>query len=1111
VTGGILVSTGMDQVDTTAQDTPAPRRTHYAWVALRSVLMTLLMLVLIVGGSIWGVLALTGRNIHLPDGVVARIETRINATLPGLTVDLGGVDVLVDDGWVPRLALQNMVLQQDGRTLIALPDTRVDFDGASFAKGALRPASLRISGAQVALTRDAEGRFDLSLGQGGTAQMQSFAQVLDAVEAAFAAPALQALTTIEVDALSLTLTDVRTDHVWQVGDGRLVVDNRAGELAAELRLSLLEGATPAQAVLTFVTDKTSPAARITATVENIAASDLAAQAGPLAFLAVLDAPISGQITAALGADGGVATLQGTLDVAAGAITPNANTAPIAFESATIGLSYDPTIGRITLGDLSVDSRTLRLKAVGHADMIGADGKVLTGALNGRLPAAFVTQMQISDLSVDPEGQFAAPVSFTQGALDLRLTLDPFRVEVGQLSLVADDQHLLATGEATAGDAGWTLALDVGLDTIAADRLVALWPLRMVPKTRAWLADNVQQGTLFNVNGAVRLVPGTEPRLSLGYEFTGTQVRFLRSLPPIDAGAGYATLEGRTYTIVLDQGTVTPPEGGAIDAAGSVFRIADITQRPNVAQIDLNTRSSLTATLSLLDQPPFRFMTKADRPVALGTGEARVQTRLTLPLGLKVQLKDVDYDVTGQITDVRSDVLVPGRVITADALTLKASPAGMTIAGPGRLGQVPFDVTYSQGFGPEAKGRAQIAGTVTLSDAAARDLGLGLPDGMVSGQGAAEVTIDLRNGEAARLTLVSSLRGVGLSLPDLGWSKARDAKGRLEVEATLGTPPAVSRIALDASGLRADGSISLRAGGGLDEARFDRVRLDDWLDAGVTLTGQGKGAASIAVTDGTIDLRAMPDRDGGGGGGGSPFTLRLDRLQVSDNIAFTDFRGEFSPRGGLNGSFTAGVNGVGTVAGTVVPAQAGSAVRIQSEDAGSVMAAAGIFASARGGSLDLQLTPRGGGSFDGRAVIERIRVRNASALTELLNAISVVGLLEQLNGQGIVFNNAEVDFILTPNAVQITKGSATGISLGVSMAGVYQTGNGQLDMQGVVSPIYLVNGVGAVLTRRGEGLFGFNYRLGGTADDPQVSVNPLSILTPGMFRDIFRRPPPVLGQ
>ena len=50
-------------------------------------------------------------------------------------------------------------------------------------------------------------------------------------------------------------------------------------------------------------------------------------------------------------------------------------------------------------------------------------------------------------------------------------------------------------------------------------------------------------------------------------------------------------------------------------------------------------------------------------------------------------------------------------------------------------------------------------------------------------------------------------------------------------------------------------------------------------------------------------------------------------------------------------------------------------------------------------------------------------------------------------------------------------------------------------------------LGSVVSRRGEGLFGFNYRMTGSSEDPKVSVNPLSILTPGIFRDIFRRSPP----
>ena len=108
-------------------------------------------------------------------------------------------------------------------------------------------------------------------------------------------------------------------------------------------------------------------------------------------------------------------------------------------------------------------------------------------------------------------------------------------------------------------------------------------------------------------------------------------------------------------------------------------------------------------------------------------------------------------------------------------------------------------------------------------------------------------------------------------------------------------------------------------------------------------------------------------------------------------------------------------------------------------------------------------------------------------------------------------SAQADFRLTPAAVEITRGSAIGASMGVSMAGVYDAVNGRLDMSGVLSPVYLLNGIGAVLTRQGEGLFGFSYRLRGTAEAPEVSVNPLSILTPGMFRDLFRAPPPKLKE
>ncbi|MFC6584409.1 AsmA-like C-terminal region-containing protein [Sulfitobacter aestuariivivens] len=137
----------------------------------------------------------------------------------------------------------------------------------------------------------------------------------------------------------------------------------------------------------------------------------------------------------------------------------------------------------------------------------------------------------------------------------------------------------------------------------------------------------------------------------------------------------------------------------------------------------------------------------------------------------------------------------------------------------------------------------------------------------------------------------------------------------------------------------------------------------------------------------------------------------------------------------------------------------------------------------------------------------VRIKDAPGIAALLNAISVIGLINELNGDGIYFEDVEGDFRLTSDRITLTKGSAVGASMGLSMDGVYGLQSGNMSMQGVISPVYLLNGIGAILTRPGEGLIGFNYSLTGPAKQPAVSVNPLSALTPGMFRDLFRAPPP----
>ncbi len=185
--------------------------------------------------------------------------------------------------------------------------------------------------------------------------------------------------------------------------------------------------------------------------------------------------------------------------------------------------------------------------------------------------------------------------------------------------------------------------------------------------------------------------------------------------------------------------------------------------------------------------------------------------------------------------------------------------------------------------------------------------------------------------------------------------------------------------------------------------------------------------------------------------------------------------------GANGRFSGKVNDGAAISGAVVPQGTRSAFRIQSDNAGGVLRSAGLLKNARNGDMDLTLRPATAkGSYNGKLTVRQLRLKDAPALAALLNALSVIGILEQLAGDGIHFSEVEANFHLSPKVVTLTQGTAVGASMGISMEGYYFMESGEMDMQGVFSPIYLVNSVGNLFTRKGEGLLGFNYRLNGPA-------------------------------
>lgn len=1068
-------------------------------------LWALLSLALLLAAAGAGLMVLTGQPLEAPGWLVHRIETRVNDKLDGAArVKLGGVELVVDADLVPRVTLSALRVYSPGGDEIAdLPEVRVALSLSALGQGRIAPSALTVSGANLALQRNANGTFNIGFGRDLGAAPEKITTIggaLAEIDRALQTPILAGLTRIQADALSLRLDDRRAGRVWQVGDGRLTLVQDANDVSIELGFGLAgPSGGVSHAVMTFVSRKSSPEARMSVRVDNVDGADIASEVPALAFLKVVTAPISGNFRAGVGGDGQISALEGTLAFGAGAVQPP-GTPPLRFDGGTLAFTYDPAAQKVTFTEASVQSPSLRVEATGQAylrDMASGLPKVLLG------------QVRLSKVRVDPQGLFEQPVRFSQGAIDLKLTLDPFDLQLGQMMLLEGPRRIETSGDFTATPKGWKVALDAKLNQISHSDLLALWPVFVVPQTREWLAENVQTGMLFNVRSALRLDPGTPAKFSLGYDFSNADVRFIKTLPPIQAGRGYAVMQDKTYTMVVDSGHLVAPVGGDVDVSGSVFEVPDVTVKPPPAVVKLKTHSTITAALSVLDQPPFQFMTKAGQPVDLAEGTADLNAEIDVPLADHIQLPDVRFKVSGTLSGVRSDKLIKNKVLTADSLSINVDNDRITIAGNGKMGVLPVDVSWSQGLGPGQGGSSQLSGTVELSQAFVDELHLGFPPGAVTGKGSATLSAELTKGGGS-FTLSSDLTGVGLSAPELGWSKPAAAKGDLEVAGRLGQPISIDKLTLAANGLQAQGKVVLNPNGTLNLVKLDHVKIGGWLDGPVDIAGRGAGGIAVSMRGGTIDLRKAAFRRGASRGVAVPINLSLDRLTVSQGIALTGFHGAFTTLGGFNGTFNAMVNGKAAVEGTVVPSKDGTAVRIRSDDAGGVIGAAGVFDRGRGGNLDLTLVPRPeAGQYDGHLAISGIRVVKAPALADLLEAISIVGLLEQLNGPGIGFSDVEADFLLTPDAIQITKGSAVGPSMGISAAGLFDLGSNVFDIQGVISPIYFLNGIGAILTRRGEGLFGFNYRLRGTSEAPRVSVNPLSILTPGMFRDLFRRPPPTL--
>ena len=157
---------------------------------------------------------------------------------------------------------------------------------------------------------------------------------------------------------------------------------------------------------------------------------------------------------------------------------------------------------------------------------------------------------------------------------------------------------------------------------------------------------------------------------------------------------------------------------------------------------------------------------------------------------------------------------------------------------------------------------------------------------------------------------------------------------------------------------------------------------------------------------------------------------------------------------------------------------------------------------KGGSLDFYSSKQNNESFS-KLKIYDFKLKELPALTKLLTLASLQGIADLVSGEGIGFEEFEMNFKNKGNLMTIKEIYAIGPAISILMDG-YVEQNKLISLRGTLVPATTINKaigsipvLGKILvgTKTGEGVFGVSFKIKGPPKKLETTVNPIKTLTP----------------
>lgn len=739
--------------------------------------------------------------------------------------------------------------------------------------------------------------------------------------------------------------------------------------------------------------------------------------------------------------------------------------------------------------------------------IGFDLKTAEGSLD--LPSLYKKPLPIETISV--QGHSAAPFE---------------ALNINNLFVHTRDYKINVSGSLLNSKEGFGLSIEGSLPGFKTDDLSLYWPYSAAVDGYNWVTTNIRDGVAKEATFRVNLPPGAlktgkvpEDAVEVKFSFEGLSTDYFAPLPKVTGISGKAILTEKQIHVFDMNGTLetmSVPQGDVL--------IYDFDKPRQHADITLKVTGDNQQIFEFLDKDPLGMVTPYGIVPSEMRGEGIVDAHFVFPLKDDLTFEQVQFETKGEFKNAVIPNFYEDLDLTEGSLTVTVVPEKLVVRGPVKINKIPTEISFFAWFKGKKAGIRRYEASTKLDDKDREVLGVGTD--FLKGPVSISIGFDEKKDGSSTGLITMNLLEAALDVPDfkiekpigvtglIGAQFTSNGKGLQEfknIRLSSDSIRGVGEMAFDDQGLRTLNASSIVYGENNLNLDIVRNATDDYT---ATVGGSVLDLKPFIVGNYSLNEgKAEPDD--------TKLSMRVniavDSILMDGGVSLKEAKGYVHSVDGaiLQANLKARFSEKFGVTYTMAQANKGRHLEFKSDHAGLLLRGLDIYDNVREGTLVLKADiddTKAESIAIGDVSMKNIRVVDAPVLGSILTLGSLGGIVDLLRNEGMTFATVEGPFTYE-NGLLTTKGFRAVGSIGITVTGKIDQQTGQFDAFGTVIPSYTLNSIlgnipilGRLLVgREGEGVFGFSYKAKGTKAAPDVSVNPVSALAPGILRRMFFEP------